>query len=460
MRPISTFCTSATDPTIEICGMLQRIPILFLTIALPLITIAQELPRRAFLGIRMEALTDDVRRIIGIGDVNGVLVAEVIPNSTAAEAGWKKGDVLTTIGESKVASIDEVLAALAQFQSGDQFNYRLHREGKEVKGKAKLKGWAYESYPGLEMEYSSFRSQIGTQRSIIAKGKRSKDRKLPVIVFIGGLGCYSLDTPQDTARSETQLLNTLARNGYLAVRAEKPGIGDGARTSKACNEVSISEEVASYVQLIKDLKRRPDVDSSDITIFGHSMGGLMAPMIAQHTPVQKLIAYGTFGSSILEYLPKTRRTIGEAYGWDLDSTEKYINDFNECATWYFADRMTSEEVAKKKPICAEMMGVFDLRSRAYMDELYQANVAGLWRAFNGKALFMYGESDYIASREDHEILQQVMDKYHPGNGTLKIIPATDHGMNSAADFKAAATSPCEYNPQVGKIVLEWMRSTK
>ncbi len=438
--------------------MLQRILILLLPFTFPLITIAQELPRRAFLGIRMEALTDDVRRITGIGELRGVLVAEVIPNSTAAEAGWKKGDVLLQIGENKVGTIDEVLASLAQFQSGDQFNYGLHREGKEVKGKAKLKGWAHESYPDLEMEYSSFRSPIGIQRSIISKGKKFKEGKLPAIVFIGGLGCYSLDTPQDTARSETQLLNMLARNGYLAVRAEKPGIGDGARTSKACDEVSISEEVASYVQLIKDLKKRPDVDSTDITIFGHSMGGLMAPMIAQHTQVQKLIAYGTFGSSLLEYLPKTRRTIGEAYGWDLDSTEKYINDFNECATWYFADRMTTDEVAKKKPVCAEMMGVFDLRSRAYMDELYQANVAGLWRHFNGKALFLYGESDYIASREDHQILQQVMDRYHPGNGSLKMVPATDHGMNSAADFKAAATSPGEYNPQVGKIIQEWMRS--
>ncbi len=421
---------------------------------------AQDLPRRAFLGIRMENLNDDTRRIMGLDGTQAILIADVIPNSTAAAAGWQKGDLLIQLNGTSTGTIDEVFAALGRLNSGDQFSYSIQRGGKQLKGKAKLKGWAFETYPDLEMEYSSFTSAVGTQRSVIAKGMKYKDRKLPVVVFIGGMGCYSLDTPQDTARSETQLLNTLSRNGYLTVRAEKPGIGDGSRTSRPCNEVSLSEETESYVALIQQLKKRPDVDSTNVTIFGHSMGGVIGPMIAQRTPVQKVIAYGTFGSSMLEYLPKTRRTIGEALGWDLDSTESYINTFNECATWYFADRMSSMEAAKKRPECAEMVSVFDLRSRAFMDELYNTNIAGLWRGFHGKALFLYGESDYVAAKEDHEILQAVMDRYHPGKGTLQIIPATDHGMNSAADFRAAAQQPGPYNAEVGKIVLEWLAKNK
>lgn len=405
----------------------------------------------------MENLNDDTRRITGVGDVAAVLIADVIPNSTAAAAGWQKGDLLTDLNGTSTGEINAVFDALSKLKSGDQFTYTLLRSGKQQKGKAKLKGWAFESYPDLEMEYGSFTSPIGTQRAVIAKGKRFAGKRLPAVVFIGGMGCYSLDTPQDTARSETQLLNMLSRNGYLTVRAEKPGVGDGSATSKACNEVSLMEETESYVSLIKQLKLRADVDSNKIIVFGHSMGGVIGPLMAQQTPLHGIIAYGTFGSSMLEYLPKTRRTIGEAYGWDLDSTEAFINTFNECATWYFADGMSTDEVAKKDPECGELMGIFDLRSRAYMNELYRMNIAGLWRSFNGKALFLYGESDYIASREDHEILLEVMDRYHPGNGTLKNIPAVDHGMNSAADFRAAANQPGHYDPTVGKIVLEWLQ---
>ncbi len=215
----------------------------------------------------------------------------------------------------------------------------------------------------------------------------------------------------------------------------------------------------SYVQLVKQLKLRADVDSNDISVFGHSMGGVMAPLMARHTPIHRIIAYGTFGSSLVEYWPKTRRTIGEAYGWSLDSTETFIRVSTECNAWYFSHPLRYEEAAAQRPECAEYI-LTGLRSHDYLDQLYRINMASLWKDYGGSALFMWGESDYIASKDDHEILVAVMDRHAPGNGTLKIVPATDHKLNSAADFRAAAATRGSYNPEVGKIILEWMRSSR
>ncbi len=53
-----------------------------------------ELPRRAFFGIRMEPVTDDVQRVMNLPAVKGVLIQNVIPGSTAEAAGLKQGDVL------------------------------------------------------------------------------------------------------------------------------------------------------------------------------------------------------------------------------------------------------------------------------------------------------------------------------------------------------------------------------
>src|SRR5690606_23587514 len=101
--------------------------------------------------------------------------------------------------------------------------------------------------------------------------------------------------------------------------------------------VGFMDEMQGYVDMIKALKKEVGVDSTDITIIGHSMGGVMAPLVAQQTPVQRIIAYGTIGSNFMEYLVKTRRTIGEAYGWEPERTDIFIKDYCECATWYFAD---------------------------------------------------------------------------------------------------------------------------
>src|SRR6185369_16660880 len=67
-------------------------------------TYAQKLSRRVYLGIRMENLTPDALNIMGLTDVNGVLVSDVFPNSTAAGAGFKIGDVLVAVNNVPTTS--------------------------------------------------------------------------------------------------------------------------------------------------------------------------------------------------------------------------------------------------------------------------------------------------------------------------------------------------------------------
>ena len=429
------------------------VTLIFLALALD--SISQELPRRGFIGIRMENLTDDMRSLMGLVNTKGVLISEVIPKSTAEEAGFKRGDILVSLNKKGVASSSEVLEALVGFKGGDKFEYQLLREKKAVNGEATFKAFPVEQYNGLVVEYSQAKTLTGLQRMIITR-PISANGKLPVVAFIGGIGCYSLDFALDTSRSEVQLLNKLSREGFMCVRLEKPGMGDNARTSKACGEIGFNEEVTHYAQAIKQLKQRPDVDSSAVYIFGHSMGGVMAPLIAQQTNLKGIMAYGTIGSNFMEYLLKTRRTIGEAYDWEPEETDAYIKDVCECAAFYFAEKMTTEEAATRKPDCREYLEIFDLRARRYNDELYALNIPAAWKLFSGKALIIYGESDYVASRQDHEILVSAINRYHPNNAKLAIVKSADHGMNLAASFQEARTNPGGYNPEIGKTVFAWL----
>ena len=319
-----------------------------------------------------------------------------------------------------------------------------------------MQPWAKEAYPGLDVIYGSVATVNGLQRTITARPTSSSGRKLPLVVFIGGIACYSLDAPMDTARSETRLLNRLAREGRVCVRLEKPGVGDGQGHSTACPEVGFMDEMQGYVDMIKALKKEVGVDSTDITIIGHSMGGVMAPLVAQQTPVQRIIAYGTIGSNFMEYLVKTRRTIGEAYGWEPERTDIFIKDYCECATWYFADGMSTEAVEAKKPGCGELVGIFDGRSRKYNDELYALNIPAAWRGYRGRTLLLWGEADYIAARHDHEILRDILQQQRPGSVTFQVVPDADHGMHQADDPQAAVSGSGPYQPGVGRIIANWL----
>lgn len=416
---------------------------------------AQELPRRVYLGIRMENIPGDAKQIMGLKDISGVLIDEVLPNSTAEKAGFKRGDILSVINGTNVNSINDVFTVLANQTGGQQFTYTLHRNNKLVNGSSVFSFFPEENYTDLDVIYTETKSGIGLQRIIITKPKTKN--KLPVIVFIGGMGCYSLDLPMDSNRSEIQLLNMLSRAGYLCARLEKPGIGDNANYSKACNEVSLLEEAEGYIQGIRKLKTRSDVDSNSVYILGHSMGGVFAPMIARKTQVKGVVAYGLIGSNFIEYLAKTRRTIGEAYEMTPEETDDLVKDFCECSGYYFVEKMTTEEAAKKKPICREYLSIFDLRSRAYNNELYALNIPNLWKSFRGKAAIIWGESDFISSKEDHQIVATSINFYHPGTAEFISVKNSDHGMLVASNFKEAKKNQGSYNTEIGKVILSWLK---
>lgn len=414
---------------------------------------AQELTRRSFLGIQMEPVTEEVQRVMELPAVKGVLIQRVVPGSSAEAAGFQRGDVLLTLNETEINSPNDAVHYVGNHRSGETFQYELIRNNKRIKGKSAFTAYPVEQYNDLEIIYTDAKTESGLQRMILTKPKKSG--KLPTIVFLTGYGCYSLDTPFDTLRSEIQLLNSLSRAGYLSVRAEKPGMGDGAGASRSCGDIGFLEEVRGYAQMIETLKKRPDVDASAIYIFGHSMGGVMAPIIAQQTNIKGIITYGTIGSNFMEYFYKTRRTITQAYQMPPDTADAYIKNVAECTSYYFVNNMTTEQAAAQNPACSALLSAFDDRSRQYNQELYALNIPQEWKTFEGKSLIMWGMGDYISSKEDHQILTDAINYYHPNHAELVTTQAT-HGMQTAANFEQAVTNPGTYNAEVGKIVLNWL----
>lgn len=420
---------------------------------------SKELRRRAFMGISMENLTDDLKKMTNYTGKYGAYINRVVPGSTAESIGLKKGDIIISINSIPVNSGAEAVSIVGRSRGGDKFEYEIFRGGNVLKGNSQFKSYPVESFDDLTVDYTQASTNTGLQRIILTKKKNAG--KQPLIIFIGGIGCYALDFPLDTSVSEVQVINLLARNGFSAARIDKPGMGDNAgQSSKACNEIGFHEEVTGYVQCINALKKRADVDSNRVFIIGHSMGGVMAPLIARQTAIKGIIAYGTIGSNFLEYLIKTRRTIAQAYNWTADETDAYIKDVCECSTWYFADKLSTEEATKKKKDCAEYLSVFDFRARVYNDELYAINIPAEWMKFKGKALLMWGAADFVAAEDDHRIIVDALNRERAGSAEFMKVPAASHGMQTAGDFPTARTSPGPYNKQCGDAMLTWLNKNK
>jgi membrane-associated protease RseP (regulator of RpoE activity) len=66
-------------------------------------------------------------------------IDRVVKGSGAEDAGLKKGDHITTIGETKISSYEDVMSALAEKELGDNLNIVYEREGKEYTAQVELK---------------------------------------------------------------------------------------------------------------------------------------------------------------------------------------------------------------------------------------------------------------------------------------------------------------------------------
>lgn len=413
---------------------------------------SQSLERRAFLGIQMEVVTDEVQRVMNLPSAKGILISRVIPGSTAEMAGFEKGDILLKIESTELTGTQQVVDLLKNYRSGQQLNYTLYHNGKTLTKKVTVQGLLRESYAGLEVIYSSVRAGDSELRTIITKP--AKSGKLPAILFIQGIGCYSLDSPLDSSRSEIQLFNQLARKGFVVMRVDKSGIGDSK--GMPCEKIDFNAELEGYMQAFASMKRLEYVDTSKTFILGHSMGGVMAPLIAKKYSVAGIVAYGTIGVNFMEYWINTRKTIGDAYQMDDVEKDDYIKEQTQCAALLLNARMTKEEAVKINPECAATFDVLLLRDYQFWYQLYDVNIPGNWRTYPGKVLAMWGSTDFIAAKQEHQFIAEVVNGAHPGNATFMVAENSSHAMQTAATFSEARTNPGPYNRIVGEKIGEWL----
>jgi len=88
--------------------------------------------QRAYLGIYYKEIDDQFARDIGLPEVKGIYVDDVVDGGSAALAGVKKGDVLLGINNMPINSKSELLEFIGQHNPGDKTTMTIYREGKTL----------------------------------------------------------------------------------------------------------------------------------------------------------------------------------------------------------------------------------------------------------------------------------------------------------------------------------------
>lgn len=202
----------------------------------------------------------------------GVEVTRVLPGSMAARAGLLEGDIIVGFGgetPDRAALIDACRA-----RAGDETTLVFTRDAERLEARVDYVPFPNEVVPGAEVVYG----ESGPHRVILATPAGADT----VVCFLPGIGYASVDFALREAAPAARFLADLCAHGLATFRVERPGLGD----SPGAPCVGFHHEQRIYRDAFERLG-----GFSKRVIFGHSVGGMHAPMLADLADA--LVVYGT-----------------------------------------------------------------------------------------------------------------------------------------------------------------------
>ena len=431
-----------------------------------------ELPRRAFLGLQIVDVSDSIAALHGLPDASGVLIEAVREGGTGEALGLQTGDIILKANEEVMGSADALVQSISYYQEGDPAILEFIREGEPKTTEGYMTGFPEETSPYARVIYDQFPFDGGYVRTIIHRPE--KEGRHPAVFFVQGYPCASIDNMVEHHPYE-KLLQGFSKKGYVVIKTEKAGMGD-ARSNTNCADMKLFNETALFSASYNNLNRYDFIDLDNVYIFGHSMGGIQAPMMETDFNPRGMIVFGTAVRPWFEYFIEQTRiqrlTLGQDYLENEANHEQSVRFY-----YRFMVKQESPEDLLQDPEMADFInsywnygegGYFNDRHYSFWHQLQDTRLFKAWSEVDAHVLSVHGEGDFVAFNPyEHELIADIVNHYNPGKATFVSVPNIDHSFIYVEDLDhaVAVLRDAEYrrnnfNYDFTDMVIEWMEKVK
>lgn len=417
--------------------------------------VSDDLPRHGVIGL---VLTPDVAKPKE-PQTNLPTVGTVVSGGPGEAAGIQAGDILLELDAKPVASAAEFALRIRRHLAGDSVRVVLMRGDRNIETTVVLKPRPFETSAGAEVLYRSIRANGARRRTIVTRPKAAG--RYPAVLFIGGLGCYSLDGALNESNGYGPVLSALVKKGFVTMRVEKTGEGDSE--GPACTDLHATAELEAngYVAGLAALRNYEFVDPGKIFVFAHSLGPLIASLALPQQNLRGVIAAETIGRSWFEYTLENVRRQSALVGEPLDQVDADVRAHAECGYHFFLHHETANEVVKLGNQCNEMIASYAGMSSPYMQQIGDINLATQWKQIDAPVLVIYGRSDPATSADEGRYLVDMINSFHPGRATYFEIAGMGHDFgrySSQIDYldRRKSPKPHPFDDELLTVVFSWL----
>jgi photosystem II stability/assembly factor-like uncharacterized protein/dienelactone hydrolase len=434
--------------------------ILFLLFGISLFQTSAQLTRKPLLGARIEYANENA--------TSGCKVVQVV-RGTSVELKLQENDIILKIGDKDFKSSEEFTKLFLNYTPGQEVQLSVLRGKKKITLKAKVVARPFETDDNAEVIYDEANFRGGQLRVII--NKPFKENKMPAMLFVPGYTCSTIDELTND-HPYKRIIDAYVDAGYTTMRIEKSGLGDSKNTPP-CESCDLLDEIENFEVGLKKLKSLSYIDTNQIIIVGHSMGGIIVPAISAKNNVAGVVVYGTTAKSWFEYQLEMYRVQNALAGMNPIEVEQSVVEQYDLNYRYFVQKESLEELAKDAKADSVLRSVWGYdgkgkiydRNAEYWRQIQDYPHLENWKNTTAKVLVQFGESDFQAfSKADHQQIVNTVNHFHPGNATLISYPSTDHYFAKSGTMQEAYDKFAngqiqqlfdEYNQEVGLSAVKW-----
>ncbi len=411
------------------------------------------LPRRGLLGLRFaESPAND-----------GVIVTELTLPAGAKAQGVCVGDVLLSADGYAFDNISVFRAWSAGVKAGVSVRLSVQRGAQLLSLEVIPQPAPIETAEGVRSHYGQASLSDGTRlRTIITESTGGVSKA--VVFVLPGYSLTSCEWAQHPDFSLRRWVQDVALAGYKVLRVERRSCGESDRCLDAQGAIidpGFDREVQDWIQVHSELSREGELRDLPWVLYGYSLGGLQAPLVAPQIGAAAIAVWGSGCDTWSEYsdaLLRRRMRFAAMRESDIERAVRaqqrlfasVLLGGHSLADWH------SKDTAARA--FASWLGVTENeqihgRSVDYWRGVYCCPCADPLAQWDRPMLVLRGESDCVTFAHEHEQIAKMARM-----GEYVSIPGVDHDYTQHASMEAAyqKTTLGEYSPLPASVFTRWL----
>jgi pimeloyl-ACP methyl ester carboxylesterase len=366
-------------------------------------------------------------------------VEAVDAGSPAQRAGLQVGDALLALAGSSPRDLDDARALVARLPVTAAVPLLVQRAGLRVELSVQAEPLPLEALGVGEIVLDEVPWREHRLRAVWTF-PTTESAPVPAIWLLPGAAWLSEEHPIEPRSARLALVRGLTQAGFATLRVERSGLGDSE--GPPCTELDLHAELEGWRAAREHFCRHARVLPSARFLYARSLGGMLAPLLAERGDFAALAVWGSsaqpWSLGMLAAAERQYRLAGRS-GPALART---LAQLTELSRLIYDEALTPEVAYQRRPDLSDTepasfagRAVYG-RVASFFQQLSATDIAAAWRSVRCPVLALHGSSDWLSAAEDSAEIARLAPAGEYGELT-----GIDHMMHSRRSVEEAFAEP-------------------